>query len=347
MNTSLEFNHSGIDDHRFIQSTDKPMLGMVTEVTKLISNHYLQQNRSIKSWRNEKQTWKVNYEFPPGNKRISKPINYLIISEHVRKHGLFNPDELELPRLECMWLDHASEFKTNFHKHDKTGTFGLGSGDLQTHYYGENYPIHPILKREGRLFTSFQPQLINRIVRNRTKLIDESNQAFGDNWIFEFRSLISDAISLLEIAFTQFYIKAEYDPLPGWKFDKERLGERHGRRLNDKVKWIFQVTGNRLNIESEQNSLDSLRQLRNHLMHFDPPSLVITLEETVVWLNQVIDIGKILVKLRQAINVDISPELYSFLLQSEAKFVPVFQDKRAPLDPNKLESYLSSIWPTE
>ncbi len=345
MNIGLQIKKNDSSNHKFIQSSNKPLNGMITEVSLLVTNQYLHKNLSAKIWRKEKKTWNVNYEFPPGQKLISFPINYILISESIRNHGYFDYKKFNLPELSCMWLDHSTDMKLDFHMHDNSGTLGIASGDLQAHYYGNNYPIHPTLKREGHLYTSFQPQLIKRIISEREKLIQNSDKSLTDDWVFDLRNLISDTISLIDIAFTQFYIKAEYDPLPGWKFDKNKLGVRHGRRLNDKFKWIFQITGKELNIESEVKSLDNLRILRNHLMHFDPPSLVITLEEATIWLNQIIDIGKILVKFRKAINVDISIDLINFLLQKEAIFKPYSIGKRQPLSLDLKEDYYSSVWP--
>ncbi len=80
-------------------------------------------------------------------------------------------------------------------------------------------------------------------------------------------------------------------------------------------------------------------------MHFDPPSLVITIEEATLWLNQIVDLGKILVKFRRAIGQDISIDIINFLLQKEAVFVPHNNEKRQPIDLEKKEDYYSSTWP--
>lgn len=299
---------------------------------------------SLAKWRKENQTWQVNYEFPPGHKKISKPVNYRLFSDSIRETGIFDPSYFHLPVLECAWLDFSNGMKLDFYMQDETGEFGLATGDLQAHHFGDKYPIKPILKREGLLYPTIQPQLIQRIIKKRTELILNSNKALSDDWVFDLRNLISDVISLVDIAFNQLYVKAEFDPLPGWNFNRDKLGERHGRRLNDKIKWVFQIAGNNLNIETERNSLESLRMLRNHLMHFDPPSLVITIEEAAIWLNQIIDIGKIIVKIRKAIGVDTSCDLLNFLLQKEAIFIPVEQSKRRPLIVGINENYASSTW---
>ncbi len=80
-------------------------------------------------------------------------------------------------------------------------------------------------------------------------------------------------------------------------------------------------------------------------MHFDPPSLVITIEEATIWLNQIIDIGIILIKIRKAINAEISYELVNFILQREAIFSPKpTTRKRKPLKDTPESDYSSSTW---
>lgn len=332
--------------HKFILLADNPKSGMNSCAGFLVVDHYfktIQQSRE--KWRKGKQLLSCNWITHNGEKRQSKPINYLKIAEQIRTRGLFNPAEFDLPPMECFWLDHSLDMKLNFHMTDDTGTLGIISGVPQQQY-GDKYPIKPNLQREGHLYTTFQPQLLGRIISQRKKIIETSNFAVQDEWVFDLRTLISDTISLIDITLTQFYIKAEYDPLPNWKFDKLKLGERHGRRLNDKFKWIFQVTGNNLNIESELFSLNMLKDLRNHLMHFDPPSLIITLEEATIWLNQIIDIGVILIKIRKAINADVSLGLVNFILQREAIFVPNDMSiKRKPIGEKPNEDYFSATWP--
>ncbi|MFH0893427.1 MAG: hypothetical protein V2A54_03235 [Bacteroidota bacterium] len=333
-------------EHKFILLTKNPKKGLNTEAGFLVVDHYFKTIKQTREkWRKEKKLLNVNWTEHNGEKKKSIPVNYLKIAEHIRETGSFNPFVFNLPIMECFWLDHSLDMKLNFHITDHTGTLGLVSGTPQQQY-GDKYPIKPNLQREGHLYTTFQPQLLKRIISQRTKLIQTSNFAVKDDWVFDLRTLVSDTISLIDITLTQFYIKAEYDPLPGWRFDKKRLGERHGRRLSDKFKWIFQVTGNNLDIESELTSLNMLKELRNHLMHFDPPSLIITLEEATIWLNQIIDIGIILIKIRKAIKSEISLGLVNYILQREAVFVPINQTrKRKPVGENPNEDYYSATWP--
>jgi len=100
-----------------------------------------------------------------------------------------------------------------------------------------------------------------------------------------------------------------------------------------------------MNATKEMKSFESLRKLRNHLMHFDPPSLVILLEEATEWLNQVLDIGFFLIKMREAIGIDLSVQLINYILQKEIVFNPEKRfSKRLPINSIKA-GYLSSCWP--
>jgi len=235
--------------------------------------------------------------------------------------------------------------KINWHAFDSSAPEGLAVVDGNTkQQYGVKYPIVPKLVREGHSFTTLQPQLIYHISLLRNELILKSELALTDNWIFDLRTLINDTISIVEITLNQLYIKAEYDPLPTWTFDIDKLGSRYAQRFEEKLGWIFKITGNRLEAEKYLPSINNLRELRNHMMHFDPPSLVITIEEAAKWLNQIIDVGWLLIKIRQAIGAEVSIHLINFILQKEAIFNPEkYFIKRLPLGIGNAD-YKSSTW---
>lgn len=334
--------------HQFIEFETSPTTGMNTFSSFLVVNHYLAFEKQTRAkWKKDKRKFTVNWTGNNGDQKHSIPLNYLSIAKFIRENEYFDASAFNLPLLECFWLDHSLDIKLNFHMSDNTGTLGLVSGVPQQQF-GERYPIKPKLEREGHLYTAFLPQLLNRIINLRTRLINGSENAESDEWVFELRTLIVDTISLLEISLNQFYIKAEYDPLGFWDFKKEVVGERHNRRLSDKLKWVYQISGNFLNIEQELKSLNTLRELRNHMMHFDPPSLIVTFEEASNWLNSIIDIGHILVKIRQAIGVEMSSSLIKLILQRKAKFQPRnIRPKRKKISNEKLGDYYSSVWPTD
>jgi hypothetical protein len=334
-------------NHYYIKFSEKGKTGSNTEVGFRLTDFYLHSiPNNRKQWRNDSRLYKVTWTDMNNVPQTSLPINYLEIARFIRENGFFSYSHFNLAPMNCFWLDFSLDLKINWHRFDHTGPEGLAVNDgVPQQQYGNGYPIKPKLNREGHSYTTLQPQLMNRIMSLRKRLIDDSNEALTDNWFFDLRSLISDAVSLVEITLTQLYIKAEYDPLENWQFDKEQLGERHGRRFEDKFNWIYKITGKHINAENFMPSFTVLRELRNHMMHFDPPSLIVTIEESVIWLNYIIDVGYLLIKIREAIGANVSIQLLNFILQKEAVFNPeVHFSARLPIGTGNAD-YESSNWP--
>lgn len=306
---------------------------------------FISNRQSRRKWYKDKQNYQINWKDGNQNQQSSHFINYLSIAKFIREHGYFDASVFNLPELQCFWLDFSLNYKINWHKFDHTAQDGLSVIDgVPQQQYGKSYPIIPKLNREGHSFTTLQPQLLSRISQLRTNLILNSDQALTEEWFFDLRTLISDTVSIVDITLNQIYNKAEYDPLPKWKFDKEKLGEKFGRRFGDKLNWVYKISGNPVAAETYLPSFNTLRELRNHMMHFDPPSLIVTIEEATTWLNQVIDVGYLLIKIRQAIGAEISLQLINFILQKEAIFNPEQHfAKRLPIGTGGAD-YASSTW---
>lgn len=333
---------NGDNKHRYIVS-DKKKSGILTDIIISILEYFLKEKKSKNEWIKDNRQHLVNWTLQ--DRKFSTEISYFILSKYLRQVSVFNNFELELPPLECAFLDKSNSLSIDFHNYNNSSKTALHIADgIPLIQFGEAYPIKPKLDREGQFFTSFQPIITQRIINGRNSLINNSNQALTPDWFLDLRCVINDTISLLEITLTQIYIKAKFDPLPGWKFDLKKVGDKHGRRLGDKLKWIYQISGVNLNIESEKRSLNDLRELRNHLNHFDPPSFVITLEEAAVWLNQVLDVGIILLKIRKTLKLEISNDLINFLLQHQVVFVPrPGYETRTKLN-SEQSGYKSSTW---
>jgi hypothetical protein len=333
------------NNHKYILFSDEPKKGSNTEAGFLIIDHFFYDSRPKKKWYKDKNLYIVHGKDKGGKPIDSKPLNYLEIARFIRDNGIFNAQAFNLPEIQCFWLDFSMDLKINFHVFDNTGPDGLAVMDgVPQQLYGKDYPIKPRLNREGHSFTTLQPQLLNRLMRERTNLILNSDHALEDDWFFDLRTLINDSISIIEITLNQLYIKAEYDPLPSWKFDKNSLGKKNGRRFEDKLNWIYKITGKHLNAEEYLPNCNNLRALRNHLMHFDPPSLIITIEEATNWLNQIIDVGYLLIRIRKTIGAEISQNLINFILQKEAKFNPEPRfARRLPIETGNSD-YASSTW---
>jgi hypothetical protein len=332
--------------HFYLKFDKAPLSGVNTDMSFVLVDFFLKSiGQSRKSWKKDNKTYKITWDNYYTNLiEESKPVNYKILAKHLRENFAYLPKTLNLPDLECLWLDKSVDISINFHKFDKGSNTALsvndGTPQLQ---FGDKYPIKPSLDREGHFFTSFHPQLIKRIIKNRNELVENSDKALHYDWVLDLRTIINDTISLVDITLNQFYIKAEYLPEIGWNFNKEIVGERISRRLDDKFKWIRQITGKSFDYEPERESLKRLKEIRNHLNHFDPPSLVITIEEVANWLNDLIVIGLLLVRIRNTVGVPVSTDLINYVLQKKVVFNPeeAFK-KRLPLSSER--GYYSSVW---
>ena len=131
----------------------------------------------------------------------------------------------------------------------------------------------------------------------------------------------------------------------GWRFDREELGLRHGTRLKDKLAWIKTITGKPLdNAAQEVAAFDKLKHVRNHLNHFDPPCFAYHVDDLVGWLNLVPDIGRLLWKIRDKLDTQLSRGLVEIITLPMVTFVPLKPE--LPRKPHPEDAgYRSTLWP--
>lgn len=313
----------------------------------LIKQYGKGKKNSDSQWKKIKATFFVTWQ--KGKSEIkSKPINYQIILNNIKVNGVFKPNLLDLPYLTEEFMDISTNTGLASHKltPDSRPRANLLAWN-RDQFLGENYPIKPALSREGIYIESFLENLIVRIIHYRNILVKYSNNFFSFDWIFTLRDLINDSISSIDIALHLTYNKAKYNPKSNWVFDEEQLGPKYGRRLNDKLKWIYQISGNNLNIEKYQNSLELIKELRNHLNHFDPPGFCLVGEECPEILNAVVDLAMIHIHIRKALNLACSVNLINWSLQKPVIFVPQSEfKKRTSFDKNS-EGYNTCKWPSK
>lgn len=339
--------HPTNPNHQYIVFTQSPPVTFTSQAAAILTRHYLSGiKQPMNKWKTDTRPYTVSYPHHKTKETlVSKNINYKIFIRTLKEKGEFKPEEFNLPESKCVWLDTSIDVDINYHIFDEGSKEALKTVDgTPQQIYGDKFPIAPSLDREGIMYSSFQQELLYRIINNRNALIENSNFCLKRNWLFDLRSLINDAISILDITLIQLYVKAEYLPEPDWNFNPKKMGLRVNRRISDKLKWVCQVTGKPLNIEAEYPKLLRLKKIRNHLNHFDPPTFAFTIEEAVSWLNDIIYIGQILVKIRESLSAPISTALVNFIMQKECLFnpEPAYQ-KRLPLIEGKA-GYTSSIW---
>lgn len=225
---------------------------------------------------------------------------------------------------------------------DHTGTLKVRAvGSL-----GPHFPLIPTLDREGMIFTSFDGVLYSSVLELRARLVDQSAGMIleGPRWFNDLRLLVNDVVSAVEIALTYLYQLAEHAPKPGWRFDPSRLGVRHGRRMEDKLRWVEAITSHPLNAPAPRAAFKELRELRNHLNHFDPPCIAYSVDDAAHWLNLVPAVGELLWEIKKCMHEPLSRDLVRWLLLR-----PVAVLARDPSRPRPAQlpatGYASTRWP--
>lgn len=251
----------------------------------------------------------------------SQWISFETIEAMIEKTNTFDFKSLKLSEPRCNWLDGDISIGCYVHLSDpKEPTAVQCTVDTNL---GESFPLKPQLDREGLLFNSFQMVTQERVVGLWRWLLKNSANFASKEWFPSLRMLFSEVVSLIDMTLHQIYMKAQYDKIPGWNFDRVKLGSRIGRKLKDKLSWVGHITGRPLDDAREEiAALDIFRELRNHTQHFDPPCFCCTLEDVAIWLNKIPLIGRLIWKIRDRIGSPLSVPLIEMLLLPSIKFVP-------------------------
>ena len=155
-------------------------------------------------------------------------------------------------------------------------------------------------------------------------------------------------VSAVDNTLHQLYYRAKYhDANRGWTFDERRLGPPTARRLKDKLAWIGLITGKPLdNCQAEVQQLVQLKDVRNHIAHFDPPTLAFTIEDVTAWLNASFGVAQLLAEIRHRIEQPLSIPLIALLLAREVDWYPSDAGRRRTPQRNDT-GYASSCWPSD
>ena len=337
-----------LPQHRFLRYAVPPKKRRVLrEVAVSIMNTYSKTKQSRSKWlKTQAFRFRLTTLSPPdasGTRRkvekTSEPIDIDAIEGHLES-GEFDADAFGLPPLQCDWLDPSLVMSMDAPFLLKEGlTTAVADPNL-----GPAFPLRPGLDREGVAVSSFQNMSIQQVADARAALVEKSSSDQLAAWFQALRRFTAEAVSWIDGTLHQIYFKAQYDPLPGWKFDAARLGVRHGMMLVKKFAWIGKITGTPLNPGSELEEFNELRMLRNHLHHFDPPCFCCSMEDAVRWVNAVHGVARLNWRIRQVIGAALCPELIRLLLSPDVEFVPKPSDK--PRTPQGRHSgYTSCTWP--
>ena len=303
-------------------STTPPVVPVVDMILKHILNNLCNKNNSKTAWKNMKRFELKVTNNKNGNTEIFF-LEYNEMLKHLLQYRKFQRSVMEFPKFRCNWLDGKSIY-INFYMPDKESEKSLA---LQWDpSLGEKFPLKPKIDREGATFSSMQGVLQSDLIRNWYYLVDHSEDSLKNEsaWLSTFMSCLNTCISLVEITLIQLYYKAKYDSeVMEWEFDEVKLGSTICRKLTDKFKWIGRITGRPLdNAELEMKSFIKLKNLRNHLNHFDPPMFAYTIEDIAEWLSMVSDIGKLIIKIRNKMGANLSDEIVEIALFPKIEFIP-------------------------
>jgi len=317
-----------MSSHAFLQFVPRVAQGrLLRDVALALMNYYNNESHSRTKWV-KMQARIIVYA---GKTKQSAPITLRLLERNL-EHGSFDHGAFKLFAPTCAWLDFDTSLAPAFHYVDTEGN--AVSMRVQT-TLGERFPLVPHLDREGVIYPSFQQPIIGRIVKLRRMLVESSSEYHTYDWLMGLRELVAECVSLIDITLHQLYFKAEYDPLPTWKFDRSKLGARQGRRLVDKLRWVRQITNQPFHLsEVERQDFLEIKALRNHFSHFDPPCFCFTIEDAARWLNQVRSTAMINWRIRQAVASPLSGSLVEFLLAEDVRFVPQTNERRLPQPDN-------------
>lgn len=305
---------------------------------------YSGDRKSINEYRKMER---INIRWKKGNEDVLSVHRFNWLVDDIRSSRELNTSKHNLPPLNSNWLDQeiglALQAPILSVEGKKTLPFALKTN------FGDDFPITPSLDREGAVFSSFQLQIQNNILRLHKKIVEESDEVvkMSGSWLSDLRMIANESVSLLDITLHQLYIRAEYNALPGWRFPREKLGDRTAGRLLDKLKWITHICGNPLdNAEEEIFQFKKLKDLRNHLHHFDPPCFAYTIEDLAEWLNIVPSVGRLLWKIRKRLKVQLSDSLIKIIMLPEVEINPLQAELPRPAQTPET-GYASSVWETE
>lgn len=316
----------------------------VRTVAAAILGGYLGQDVSYSKWRDAGEfvvTWNDEKE----QAQNSKSFSFDDLCDHLTTHERFVPAEMNLPPVRLDWLDTSIEIKQPFHapaneRQDDSLTFMLASP------LGDKFPIHPKIDREGRAFSSLQGMLLQSWLDLRTRLVEQSNQLFeGYDWLRDLFMYLNTVVSAVDNTLHQIYYRAKYqNSTPGWTFDERKLGPATARRLKDKLSWVGQITGQPLDdCTAEVAQFVQLKDVRNHIAHFDPPAFAFTIEDVARWLNGSFAVAKLLWAVRKRVAQPMSSPLIALLLAREVDWYPRDAGmRRVPQRPDT--GYASSCW---
>lgn len=326
--------------YRFIRfSATEPVATETNRIAAYVLNLVGGTNHSIQKL---KKLGNAQFQWRRGNEIVQGVTSLDSLSKHMRSTRSWDPS---FPRIECPWLDGLSAIaKPDAPIATLTGDF-YAPFELKLPL-GDAFPLRPCIDREGVAYASLQAPLLQNILRLYRRVVTDSHGAVAldGEWLNDLRMLLNDCVSIVDVTLHQLYFAAQFRGGElGFHFDAAALGPRHGVRLKDKLHWVTKITGRTLEAHTEVASFKVLKDLRNHLTHFDPPCLAYTVEDVVGWLNRVPAVGRLLWRIRDRAGAQLNPALIECVLLPPVEFCPRHPGRRVRQGPGI--GYDSVTWP--
>lgn len=333
------------------------------ELTKILIEQYTNQTQPLKKWRKVPHfriPWTDTTSKVPVT-RQSALLRFDWLVEHITKHRGVNHSLLGLgpPEL-CRWnwMDaHLTYWGHYAPCNQEPGSLSVALPLA----LGASFPVVPAIDREGFATSSLQIHLQHGLLKARNRVILESpsfvpqviDRERGEHAqimmsgtpplaaLIEFVSL---CVSVVDITLMQAYYAGFYAPVEtGLSFHKEVMGPATGRRVADKLKWVRALSGKELGASVEIDAFNQLKSIRNHLSHFDPPCLAVSIDDVAGWLSKTSILAWLLIKIRLCLGVPVSGPLIQM-----AMLPPVVAVPRDPAHqrhpPSDGAGYVSSTW---
>jgi len=332
--------------HQFLRyKSAKPLTSDASRLVAYIINRWVKSSFSVTQFR-KRRRFDLTYSQKDVQKAVHLDFEQLVA--HVQETRSFRPREFDLPMLESEWLDASLAIAKPDAPIARADCSEFMKLALATPF-GDTFPLAPCIDREGAAYASFQAPIQENIVTLHHRLVSTSHEApsLSNRWRNDLRMLLNECVSAVDITLHQLYFMAQYRGAEfGWRFEPLTLGKREGARLKDKLSWIGKITGRPLDdAKDELAAFTRLKAVRNHFNHFDPPCVAYTIEDLTGWLNHVPLIGRLLWKIRDKLDAQLSTGIVEIVALPLVEFVPMNPDWPRIPQPDDA-GYASTVWPT-
>lgn len=306
----------------------------------VLAHYYPAYRKSVSQWIKDDEKLKksrtsLTWQWNAINQK-SKPFLFRDIAQSIFKLKDWDHQQFNFPAIQPSFFDSSMSLGG--------GTAGLGLS-ITMGQYGNNFPIKPKIDREGAITSTFQNYITANILKLHNRIVDHSNElnAAGmpdTDWFNDLRLLINECISLVEIHLHTLYTMAKFNGQTyGFHFNQTDFGLQYGRRIKDKFSWLYHATQKDFNCpQNLMLDFDTLREIRNHLNHFDPPCFAYDIIDIQNWLNCVPSMGRLIRHIREHLNQPINRDIIRIMA------LPNVQSKGMKKTIDKTCGYNSSKW---